>query len=60
MYVFEAGKSKRRVMHVQRFTPTGEGLAAAMCGIGLPFNRSINVPLAKPICKRCQKVAGWR
>lgn len=57
MYVFEAGKSARRVMHLQRFTATGVGLAASLCNAPHNFNRAINVPLAKPICKRCLRIA---
>lgn len=52
MYLFEAGK-RRRVMHLQRFTITGQPLFEALCGISHRFNRAINVPLGRRTCKNC-------
>jgi hypothetical protein len=58
-YVFATPGANRRVLHIQRHTATGEVLYAALCGIRLPFNRSINAPwgLGRPVCKRCRKAA---
>ena len=55
-YIYEAGK-RRRVMHIQRHTATGEMTNEAICGIKHNFNRSINAPfgLGRKICKKCEK-----
>jgi hypothetical protein len=57
-YIWEAGK-KRRVMHVMRFTPSGEMTMQAMCGAKHRFNRSINAPfgLGRRICKKCLRLS---
>ena len=52
-YLYERGKSKHRVNHIQRFTSTGEPLLEALCGINLNFDTSINVSLGRPLCKNC-------
>jgi len=60
-YIWDANKpyNTRRVMHIARFTQTGEMLLEAVCGIDLNFNRSINAPfgLGHKICKRCLRRA---
>lgn len=53
-YLYQAGKP-RRVMHAQLFTLTGEPTFTALCGIRLAFNRSVNVPLGRALCKLCAK-----
>ena len=53
-FIYEAGKPAR-LMHIQKFTVTGEALFEAICGIGLDFNRTINLPLGRKTCKNCQK-----
>ena len=55
-YLYESGK-RRRVMHLERFMATGEETFAALCGMRLHFNRSINVPLGRKTCKVCLKRA---
>lgn len=55
-YLYEAGKP-RRVMHLQRYTPTGVALFEPLCGMPLPFNRSVNVPLGRRTCRRCFRIA---
>ena len=60
-YIWEADKGRRRVMHIQKFPPTGETMPIiAMCKIGHKFDRSINAPfgLGRKICKRCEKIYG--
>lgn len=54
-YVYESGR-KRRVMHIERFTFTGDETMRALCGIPIAFDRSINAPfgLGRTICKRCE------
>lgn len=56
-YVWESGKS-RRVMHIMRFTATGEKTFQALCGTKHNFNRSINAPfgLGRRVCKKCKRV----
>jgi hypothetical protein len=56
-YIWEKGKGKRR-MHIQRFSPSGDMLMEALCGINHHFNASINAPFAlgRNICKRCEKL----
>lgn len=56
MYVFEAGS--RRVMHIARYTPSGEMLFEGLCGRGR-LNRSINAPFAlgKKVCAHCERIA---
>ena len=55
-YVFEAGS--KRVMHIARFTASGEMLWQGLCGRGR-LNRSINAPFAlgKKVCAHCSRVA---
>lgn len=57
-YIYVAGK-KHRVMHIQKFSYTGVGLMRALCGINLPFDRTINAPFAlgRKVCVNCIKVA---
>jgi hypothetical protein len=57
-YIWEAGKTGR-VMHIERFTPSGDETMQALCGIACAFNRSINVPfvLGRRICRNCEKAA---
>ena len=54
-YIWEVGKN-RRVMHIMKFSPSGEMLMKAICGIQHKFNRSINAPfgLGQKVCKRCE------
>jgi hypothetical protein len=58
-YIFEAG-APRRVMHIERHDQLGRETWAALCGIDLPFNRTINAPwgLGRRICKNCLRAAG--
>lgn len=54
-YLFRSGEgAKRRVMHVQKHTIDGRALFEPLCDTPGPFNRSINVPLRRPICKKCE------
>lgn len=60
-FIYRRGKgSKRRVMHIERFTPTGENTMEALCGIAYAFNTSINISGGRRICKNCNKVVGVR
>ena len=57
-YVAQQGPGgARRVFHIARYTPAGEMLLAAVCGIRLRFDWSINAPwgLGHRICRRCCK-----
>lgn len=57
-YLYRRGKgARRRVMHIARFSATGEMLMQALCGSRYPFNASINAPFAlgQPTCRRCEK-----
>lgn len=58
-YIWVAGV-RRRVMHIERFTATGQQTMTALCGKVLRFDRSINAPFAlgKRVCKRCTSKAG--
>jgi hypothetical protein len=47
-------KKKKHTMHLAAFKRNGQ-FDGAMCGINLDFNRSCNLPLGQPICKRCRK-----
>ena len=53
-FLFRVPGAERRVMHIMRFTETGEKTFEALCGAS-GFNRSINAPwgLGRPRCKRC-------
>jgi hypothetical protein len=51
---------RRRVMHIARFTKSGELLMAPLCGrISLPWNRTINAPFAlgQRVCAWCEREA---
>ncbi len=56
-YIWETGKD-RRVMHIMKFSISGETTMTALCKIGHRFNRSINAPfgLGRKVCKRCEKI----
>ena len=54
MYLYRRGKgASRRVMHLAKYTQRGE-IAGAVCGTRIRLDTSINVPLARPICKKCR------
>ena len=56
-YLYRSGKGvNRRVMHIMKFTMTGQMTNDALCGIDYPFNVSINAPfgLGRPVCKNCK------
>lgn len=54
-FVYVRGDGARhRVMHLAAYDRLGR-YAGPLCGIGLPFNTSCNLPLARPVCKRCRK-----
>lgn len=57
-YIWEAG-IPRRVMHIWE---DGSFPFKAVCGIRLAFNRSINAPWGRRLCKRCLKAQEkeWR
>lgn len=56
-YIWES-KKPRRVMHVMRYTSSGDMTNQAMCGIRHNFDRSINAPfgLGRRICKKCLRL----
>jgi len=59
-YIWSTAHPRRRVMHIENFSPSGEELWQPLCGrVPGPFNRSINAPwgLGRRICKWCKKVA---
>jgi hypothetical protein len=57
-YLYERGKSKRRVMHLCGYSPTtGEPTMRALCGSRLPFDSTISVPLGKRVCIVCRRAA---
>lgn len=60
-YLYEGGKP-RRVMHIMRFTETGEMTTEAFCGIKHKFDRSINAPwgLGRRLCKNCKHIMNRR
>ncbi len=43
------------IMHIQLHYRLGQPLNAAICGVHMEFNRSINAPftLGRPICRNC-------
>lgn len=53
-YIFEGGHPDR-VMHIQKFTVSGEPLMRSLCGIDLNFNRTCNLPLGQKVCINCRK-----
>lgn len=57
MFVYRRGNgANRRVMHLASFDRMGrqEGV---LCGSDYSFNTTINLPLGRPVCKRCRKAA---
>lgn len=56
-YLYRYGRgARRRVMHIARYDPFG-GIAGTWCG-EVRVNTSINLPLGRPLCKRCLKKIG--
>jgi len=53
-FIWETGH-KRRKMHLASYDRLGR-FAGALCGIQHVFNRSCNLPLGRPTCKRCLKI----
>ena len=55
-------EARKERVHIQKHLPAGEPIWAALCGIKLPFNRSINAPFAlgRKICKHCEAVHAGR
>lgn len=53
-FLFRVPGMNRRVMHIMRFTETGDYTDEALCG-RTGFNRSINAPwgMGRPHCKDC-------
>ena len=57
-YLYRRGAGvNRRVMHIEKFTDTGQQTGEALCGIDFVFDTSINAPfgLGRPICRNCRK-----
>ena len=54
--------ASKKWVHIQKHNPAGEPLWAALCGIDLPFNRSINAPFAlgRKVCQHCEAAAEGR
>lgn len=54
-YLYVSGKEGP--MHVARYNSIGEMTGEALCGIDLPFNRSINAPftLGQGVCEDCEE-----
>jgi len=56
-YLYRRGKgASRRVMHLTPYDPyTGEPTMYPICGRtnGIQLDTTINVPLGRPLCKRC-------
>jgi hypothetical protein len=52
-FVYVRGNgAKHRVMHLASYDRLGN-MVGALCGNSLPFNTSCNLPLGRPICKKC-------
>lgn len=60
-YIWEENKG---VIHIMKYSPTGEMTFKSLCGIQHNFNRAINTPFAsgRKVCKRCEKLRrkSWR
>jgi hypothetical protein len=56
-YIFERGRSKRRVMHLCGYDRmTGEPTLQPLCGMDrVRFDTSINLPMGKRVCKACRR-----
>ena len=65
-YVWASKRSKKNRVHIQAFGRAGQPLQssrgpfAAICGIDLPFDRSINAPfsLGRKVCRVCEDRVG--
>lgn len=57
-YLYKRGDGvNRRVMHLTPFdSRTGQPTMQPLCDSTLQFNTTCNLPLGRPICKRCLKV----
>lgn len=56
-YLYQRGAgAQRRVMHLVRFDQVGNPSMDPICGRsnGVRFDTTCNVPLGRPLCKRCQ------
>jgi hypothetical protein len=56
IYIYERGRGRRRVMHIQKFNSLGAGLMESHCNSTIPFNTTCNFPLGRRICKKCLRV----
>jgi hypothetical protein len=55
-YVYRRGNGAlRRVMHLAGYDRLGR-FSGVLCGLRLGFDTSCNLPLGRPVCKRCQKI----
>lgn len=57
-YLYVGGQPRQK-MHIMRFTPIGGITMRALCGMDLPFDRTINPPfsLGKGVCRNCERRA---
>lgn len=59
-FLYQRGRgARRRVMHLTGFdSRTGEPTMTPQCGDRrLRFDTTCNLPLARPVCKRCREAA---
>ncbi len=55
MYLYKRGKgAATRVMHLPEFNRRGEVIGAA-CKTTIALNTSCNLPLGRPVCKKCRR-----
>lgn len=58
-YLYRRGPgAARRVVHLTPYDPrTGDPTMQPLCGRanGITFDTTINLPLGRPLCKRCRR-----
>ena len=57
MFLYKRGKgARKRVMHLPEYNRHGE-IIGTMCHTKLELDTSCNLPLGRPICKKCKAEA---
>jgi hypothetical protein len=55
-FVYRRGEgARRRVMHLAGYNRLGR-FSGVLCGSQLDFNTSCNLPLGRPVCRKCCRV----
>lgn len=58
MYIYKRGKGVRnRVMHLAEYDRAGNVVGPA-CKTTLQVDTSCNIPLGRPVCRKCRKALG--